>query len=507
MKARTLYILLASTLVLGGFILFFEKDLPSTDERQEQARKVVPLAVEDIESMLIESPAGSLRFERRDQPSEDGSDVDADDPLRTVSWYLTQPLEARADGIAVAGLLRSLTDLESDQRLDEIDPATAGLDDPVAKVTLQTASGVSVLSFGAMVPTSDNRIVAIEGEPGAHVAPASVLDTLQRSTGDWRDKKLITGAQSEIRRVVLEASSQRLVLESRDGDVWITEPLLDRADADRVDALFAALVGLQAASFVESPPGETPSFDQAGLGLEPPRVRLQVTFEEGEDVEILLGDAVQPGPREVGLQEITQREVAPHEVYGKVGDQWVTVDGAALQEWVDLPATAWQETAWSRLQVFQVEGAEITSGTGEGTMTLARQGTDWSRDGEIVEYSVVSDLLYAIAETEAVEVLDRSAAAERGLALQELALREAALSVHLLATEGDEELRLWPAVGDVHPATVGDRDVLMLLAAETVADLQHLVDAVADAAAPQPTASQPPGAVPRDEISSGDSSP
>lgn len=478
MKPRTLYVLLALTFVLGGFILFFEKDLPSTDERREQAKKIVPLGVEDIEGMVIERPTGTLRFERRDHPSEGEGALDADDPLRPVVWYLTQPLEARADAVAVAGLLRSLTDLESGQRLDEIDRATAGLDDPVAKVTLQTADGATVLSFGAMVPASDDRIVAIDGEPGAHVAPASILDTLQRSTSDWRDKNLLHGAQSEIRQVVIESAAQRLALESRDGDVWLTEPLLDRADADRVDDFFGALVGLRAASFVEAA-----SADASQLGLEPPRSRLQVTFEGRDGVEVLVGDPVQPEQSEPPAG-------GPGEVYARLDGQLVTVDGTALQAWIDLPSAAWRETAWSHLQVFQVEGAEITAGSAGRAMTLARQGTDWSRDGEIVDYSAVSDLLYAVAETEAAEVLDRDAATERGFDLQ-----EPLMTLRLLVPEGSEELRLWPAMGDLHAATVDDREVVLLLAGETVAELQRLVDAVADATA-TPSVAPPSAALP-----------
>ena len=476
MKARTLYALLAVTLVLGGFIFFVEKDLPSTDERQAQAKKVLRLAVEDIEGLAIESSTAHLRFERRDQPAQDEDIVDADDPTRPVTWYLTEPIEARADSFAVAGLLRSLAELESGQRLEDLDAAASGLDDPVAKVTLETAEGATVLRFGAMVPASDDRIVAIEGESGAHVAPASVLDTLERSTSDWRDKSLLAGSSSEVRQVVIESASQRLVLTSRDGDVWVTEPLSDRADGDRVDGLFGVLAGLRAASFVESSP-----LSDAGLGLEPPRVRLQVTLEGRDEVEILLGAAAEDDPTKI---------------YARVDGELVTVDGAGLQEWVDLPSSAWRETAWSRLQVFQVEGAEITSTDGGPSMTLARQGADWSRDGEIIEYSAVSDLLYAIAEVEAVEVIDRQVAAQRGFSLQ-----EPELTVRLLVPEGSEELSLWPALGDLHAATVGDREAVLLLAGETVAEIHHLLDAVAKATAPAPTVAPP------DDGSADDASP
>lgn len=479
MKPRTLLVLLALTVILGGFIFLFEKDLPSTDELRQQEKKLLRLAVADIEGLTIEGRESSLRFERREDIEADGEVADIDDPTRSVIWYLVEPLEARADGIKVADLLKDLVALESGQRLDSVDNAQSGLDDPEVKVTLQAAEGDHTLFFGDEIPASNDRIVAIEGESGGHVAPASVVFELRRSASEWRDKSLMTGLRSEVEKVVVTSAGNRLAFEDRAGEFWLSEPLSDRADKDRIGSLLGAVLGLRAESFVEAS-----LLTDTGLGLEPPKTHIEVTFAGRDDVvDILLGDSL------VGeFGEADSGEVLNARVDGEL----VTLKPGVLSELATLEANAWQEAAWSRLEVFQVERAEITSIPGH-EMVLARDGSDWKRDGEIIEYSVVSDLLYAIIESEAVEVITRESAASRGFGLQ-----DSVLTMRLATLEDDDELSLFDEVDGLHAATVADRQVVLLLADAAVAEMHRLIKAVVAATAPET-------ATPETESTSSDS--
>lgn len=466
MKPRTLLALLVLTLGLGGFILFFEKDLLSTDERRALERKVLRLEVADIEGLVIDGAGGRLRLERREDLSAGGSEaVDPEDPTRPVTWYLSEPFEARADGIAVADLLKDLVGLESGQRLDQLDAAQSGLEEPVVEVTLQTSGDDVTLHFGAEVPASDDRIVAIVGEPGGHVAPASVVFDLQRPANDWRDKALINGLRSEVRKVQFATADWQVSLQDRNGDFWLTAPLEDRANRDHVSSLLAAVLGLRAESFVE---GE--SMKAIEMGLDPPKSRLEVTFEgRDEAVEILLG-----GPAvgtTFGAEDLR---------YAKVGGELVTLKSGALDTLAALEVEDWQSTAWSRFEVFQVERAEVSTSAGL-SMVLAREGSDWTRDGAVIDYGAASDLLYGLLESRAQQVIDRQRAEELGFSLA-----TPAVTVRLSTVDDSEQLTLLDGVDGRHGALAEGREVVLILADDAVTELHRLIEAAASAVAPEP---------------------
>ena len=65
MKPKTLLVLTVLVAILAAFIFFFEKDLPSTDERAEMEKKVLaPLEGDDVEAVEISWEGQSVRLEK-----------------------------------------------------------------------------------------------------------------------------------------------------------------------------------------------------------------------------------------------------------------------------------------------------------------------------------------------------------------------------------------------------------------------------------------------------------
>ena len=146
----------------------------------------------------------------------------------------------------------------------------------------------------------------------------------------------------------------------------------------------------------------------------------------------------------------------------------------ALARTLEAPVATWRSPAWSAAEIFRIEGV-VLDGEGGLVMKLARDGTDWKRElgtqaaGESVRisYGPVSDLLYAVTGARATEVLDRPAAIARGARLSSVTR-----SFRFHWKEGGESLALHPPLvsGEV-PATSEDRDAVLLLAANTVAEV------------------------------------
>src|SRR5262249_54747573 len=132
MKPRTLLILFVLLVGLGSFIWFYERKLPSSDERAEIAKKVVPVKKDDVQAVTLETASGKVALQRtaapaadtkkeKDKDKKDGegaSDGDLGGGQPASAWTLTQPMQARADAFAVDGLLDALTNLQKSRTLE-----------------------------------------------------------------------------------------------------------------------------------------------------------------------------------------------------------------------------------------------------------------------------------------------------------------------------------------------------------------------------------------------------
>src|SRR6185436_7043041 len=104
MRPRTLLILLVLVLGLGAFIWFYERDLPSSEERAEQAKKVLSFEKDEVRKVTVESPQGKVVFERtepqggkKEKKEEDGKEAPGEEALGEPesAWKITAPLQAR----------------------------------------------------------------------------------------------------------------------------------------------------------------------------------------------------------------------------------------------------------------------------------------------------------------------------------------------------------------------------------------------------------------------------
>src|SRR5215204_4857870 len=152
MRPRTLLILLIVVVGLGAFIWFYERDLPSSTEREELGKKILPVEKQDVTGVSIESSGGTVRLERQPAAAKEKGGKEAEDEAPEADWRIVQPLQARADAFAVDQFLGSIDDLEKIRTLEDVKPAAVGLDKPRATVRLKTADGEKVLKLGAEVP-------------------------------------------------------------------------------------------------------------------------------------------------------------------------------------------------------------------------------------------------------------------------------------------------------------------------------------------------------------------
>lgn len=474
MKPRTVLVLALVVAALAAFLWFVERDLPSSEELAERARKVLPVAADEVQALAVEWDGRAVRLERVPAPGAGGggdAGDDGEDDAPSGEWRLTEPLRARADRAAVDGLLTALTGLEKVRTLEDADPAELtrlGLDPPRGRVTLVTGQGEwteRTLLVGAEVPASENVLVSLAGGPEVWVTPRSFTARLDKEPGDWRSKEVLAVTRDEIGRVTLrrgpETPAPAVVLVRGEDDRFrLAEPVADLADGDLVTRLLSDLVTLRARRFLDEPglaPGD--------LGLDPPRGVVEAELEGGgEPVRVELGAPLDGEEADGDGVAVYARAVA-----GEAGAQlFEAVTG--LDEAVARPAAEWRSPSWTALGSFEVDRLEVAE-PGRPELVLAREGVAWRRGGEEIGYTAASDLLFALTDAEG-EVAD-GAGGDPG---------EPVLTVRLVPEEGDgETLALYPELDGRHPATSSAREAVVLLPGEAVAGIREALEGVRDA--------------------------
>lgn len=467
MKPRTVLVLALVVAALAAFLWFVERDLPSSEELAERARKVLPVAADEVRALAVEWDGRAVRLERAPAPGagaggEAGDDGEDDAP--SGEWRLTEPLRARADRAAVDGLLTALTGLDKIRTLEDADPAELtrlGLEPPRGRVTLITGEGERTLLVGAEVPASENVLVSLAGGPEVWVTPRSFTARLDKEPGDWRSKEVLAVTRDEIGRVTLrrgpEAPAPAVVLVRGEDDRFrLAEPVADLADGDLVTRLLSDLVTLRAQRFLDEPglaPGD--------LGLDPPRGVVEAELEGGgEPVRVELGAPLDREEADEDGVAVYARAVAGE------GEAQLFEAVTGLDEAVARPAAEWRSPSWTALGSFEVDRLEVAE-PGLPELVLAREGVAWRRGGEEIGYTAASDLLFALTDAEG-EVADG-----------EGELGEPLLTIRLVPREGEAEtLTLYPELDGRHPATSSARQAVVLLPGEAVAGIREALEGV-----------------------------
>src|SRR5829696_5213487 len=346
MRPRTLLILLAVVLVLGAFIWFYERELPSSEERAELQRKILAIEKDDVTAVTIDSSKGRVRLERAPAPKaakKDGEET----PEPATEWRMLEPLATRADTFAVDRLLEAVAALEKTRTLEDVSPKDVGLDKPRASVRLKTKDGETVLQLGAEVPTGGSLIAGLAGKKGGYVVSDTILSEVEREPVDWRDRQMFRGDREAIQRITLAgAAGGPVVLAKRPAGFWMEKPLSDRADRDLVNGLLSDLEGLTAERFADGsrPPAE--------LGLQPPSEVIEVAFQGvTPPVHVELGAAV-------AGEAAPEGQTAGELTWARVGDAVFEVRTRLAESARRAPAD-WRALQLSALEVHDVESATV----------------------------------------------------------------------------------------------------------------------------------------------------
>ncbi len=264
MNSRTVKTLVATAILLYGFIFFIERRGLDTEGRADYAARVIPeLKPVLVTGLEVTFSNQVLRLESQ-----------------ANGWRIISPTPYPAQRNLVESFLDSVVGLSRIAYLSAADVAKQtnglagfGLEPPQATVVISQGRMSRELRIGSRTPVSGTLYARVLGQEGVVVTDASLLDKLPASMQAWRDRRLLGDRSSGVDRLEIRRNGLAPVELQRDqaGRRWrITNPLQARADTVFVDQVLEAVQTSQVARFVT----DSSVGDESSYGLQPFDVEL-----------------------------------------------------------------------------------------------------------------------------------------------------------------------------------------------------------------------------------------
>src|ERR1051326_3073745 len=121
-------------------------------------------------------------------------------------WQIVTPKPLATDQDSVNSLVSSLSSLSSDRLIEDkaADLSSYGLNTPTEKVTITRKGGkVETLLVGDDTPTGAGVFAKLENDPRVFTIASYVKSSLDKTSKDLRDKRLLTFRSEKLTRVDL----------------------------------------------------------------------------------------------------------------------------------------------------------------------------------------------------------------------------------------------------------------------------------------------------------------
>lgn len=373
MTPKRLAILTGVLLVLFAFVAFFERKMPTTQERIEKGDVIWDVNEAKIAKIEINRDNTVIAFER------DGD-----------SWRMTRPDAYAADGPTLSTVV---SDLSHPARQGEASASASepdyGLTAPRAVVTVSTREGKGskseshTLSIGREIPGTDTVAARVKGENRTIFVRSTIAADLLKPVDAYKNRKVFAGSALDVSQATVARGRGRLEFEKRKNRWWMTRPTADLASSATVERLIDDLLAVNVTEFLKIPRG-----DFAGDGLAPPLYTVTMTISG------------KPVTAEIGATRADGKSA-----YARSGGQTFAIDSTATDE-LSKEADAYRETKVARFENFAAKKLVWSSA---GTRReFDRDGAGWKEAGKSVPPAAVEDVLTAIGSLEGKDFMTAS---------------------------------------------------------------------------------------------------
>ncbi len=356
MKQRTSIILATIAAVLAAFIIFYERDLPTTQELEDRGDRLLPGFDRDrVDKVVLGSGDERVELERVT------SEADAGPPGAVGRWRVTHPRELDADPEAVDSLLSAIDWLEKRRTVEEpgaLEEERYGLEEPRKRVEIRLRGRDIALIVGGEAP-GEAIYVAIEGEPNTvYAVDHEFLEQVSKGVGDLRDRRFVSISVREVQAIRVKGRFHAVRASSNRWD--LRTPVSMRADAGAVEDVVRDIERLRVSRFVADDVGDE---GLGEYGLNEPNREVTLRIEDQQEHRLLLFGA--------------DCEGHAGEVYAMVrGTGTVScVESEVVTDQLGVAPDSLREMRATRLREDGLE--EISINQGARALTIRRSGSRW----------------------------------------------------------------------------------------------------------------------------------
>ena len=230
MSVRGLLVGAVVLAVLSGAVWWSERHKTDEDAKGSKDNpKLVSLKDDEIQRIEIRhSNAEPVVLQREKQ-----------------GWQITAPKPLRTDADAVSSVVSSMSGLTWDRLVEEkaSDLSTFGLATPAVQVTVEGGKNQKkTLLVGDETPTGGSWFAKLEGDPRVFSISSGTKGSVDKTSKDLRDKRLLPFEEGKLTRVELAAKGQPVEFGRNGENEWqIVKPRPLRADNWGVEELVRKL--------------------------------------------------------------------------------------------------------------------------------------------------------------------------------------------------------------------------------------------------------------------------
>lgn len=269
---KTVFWVITLVALAGGFYLMNEH-VEDVNKTYEASLQLFPFEPQDIQAFWIKSRADGLRTRLEKQGG---------------SWWLTQPLRARADEQALKKLLTNIIKARKDAvlfenpqpaKLEELGLATAELE-----MGFETSAGTTVIQFGHKGPTHNIAYARFQSDPKVYRIHSDVKKEADKSVYELRNKTILDFDPLKLSRLDMQRKDRdNIVIEHHKGRWNMLQPYSTKAAMAKVLETLYKIKNSQVKAFISEKPDDLKQY-----GLETPRIKLTILEQEKNKVQQVL---------------------------------------------------------------------------------------------------------------------------------------------------------------------------------------------------------------------------
>ena len=217
---------------LGGVLWWSNKQEAAKQSAppKEASPKILSLKEPDLRQVEIDHRDGEKTIVKRDSANQ---------------WQIVSPKPLPTDQGNVSSMTNAAASIVSNRVVDPnvTDLAAYGLAPPVLKLVITTADNkISTLLVGEDSPSGD-VYAKVDGDPRLFTMGKFTKDSLDKTSKDLRDKRMLTFDSGKVSRIQLAVAKEPLIEFGRTGALqWqILKPKPLRADSSQVEDFLGRL--------------------------------------------------------------------------------------------------------------------------------------------------------------------------------------------------------------------------------------------------------------------------